>query len=217
MSRKQKLFHFIYKTTDVRNGNFYIGMHSTNNLDDGYIGSGTRLKHLIYKHGKDIFNMEILEFLPDRKSLRLRESEIVTSDLILEEKCMNLKPGGYGGFNNDTHQLKCSQAAGLKHAERMKKDDEYRKKYSDKLSKSGKKRHLEGKLKNFTYDWTGKKHSEESKKKMSMIKKNVGLGETNSQFGTIWITKDNQNKKIKKDGLSTFLNEGWVKGRIINK
>ena len=217
MSRKQKLFHFIYKTTDVRNGNFYIGMHSTNNLDDGYIGSGTRLKHLIYKHGKDIFNMEILEFLPDRKSLRLRESELVTSDLILEEKCMNLKPGGYGGFNNDTHQLKCSQAAGLKHAERMKKDDEYRKKYSDKLSKSGKKRHKEGNLKNFTYDWTGKKHSEESKKKMSMIKKNVGLGETNSQFGTIWITKDNQNKKIKKDDLSTFLNEGWVKGRIINK
>ena len=217
MSRKQKLFHFIYKTTDVRNGNFYIGMHSTNNLDDGYIGSGTRLKHLIYKHGNDIFNMEILEFLPDRKSLRLRESELVTSDLILEEKCMNLKPGGYGGFNNDTHQLKCSQAAGLKHAERMKKDDEYRKKYSDKLSKSGKKRHKEGNLKNFTYDWTGKKHSEESKKKMSMIKKNVGLGETNSQFGTIWITKDNQNKKIKKDDLSTFLNEGWVKGRIINK
>jgi hypothetical protein len=217
MSRKQKLFHFIYKTTDVRNGNFYIGMHSTNNLDDGYIGSGTRLKHLIYKHGKDIFNMEILEFLPDRKSLRLRESELVTSDLILEEKCMNLKPGGYGGFNNDTHQLKCSQAAGLKHAERMKKDDEYRKKYSDKLSKSGKKRHQEGNLKNFSYDWTGKKHSEESKKKMSMIKKNVGLGETNSQFGTIWITKDNQNKKIKKDDLSTFLNEGWVKGRIINK
>ena len=217
MSRKQKLFHFIYKTTDVRNGNFYIGMHSTNNLDDGYIGSGTRLKHLIYKHGNDIFNMEILEFLPDRKSLRLRESELVTSDLILEEKCMNLKPGGHGGFNNDTHQLKCSQAAGLKHAERMKKDDEYRKKYSDKLSKSGKKRHQEGNLKNFSYDWTGKKHSEESKKKMSMIKKNVGLGETNSQFGTIWITKDNQNKKIKKDDLSTFLNEGWVKGRIINK
>jgi hypothetical protein len=217
MSRKQKLFHFIYKTTDVRNGNFYIGMHSTNNLDDGYIGSGTRLKHLIYKHGKDIFNMEILEFLPDKKSLRLRESELVTSDLILEEKCMNLKPGGYGGFNNDTHQLKCSQAAGLKHAERMKKDDEYRKKYSDKLSKSGKKRHKEGKLTNFTFDWTGRKHSEETKKKMSMIKKNVGLGETNSQFGTIWITKDNQNKKIKKDDLSTFLNEGWVKGRIINK
>jgi rhamnose utilization protein RhaD (predicted bifunctional aldolase and dehydrogenase) len=35
-------------------------MHSTENLKDGYVGSGTRLKHLIYKHGKEIFNMEIL-------------------------------------------------------------------------------------------------------------------------------------------------------------
>jgi hypothetical protein len=217
MSRKQKLFHFIYKTTDIRNGNFYIGMHSTNNLGDGYIGSGTRLKHLIYKHGKDIFNMEILEFLPDRKSLKLRESEIVTSDLILEEKCMNLKPGGYGGFNNDTHQFNCSQAAGLKHAERMIKDDEYRKKYSEKLSKSGKKRHQEGNLKNFTYDWTGRRHSEESKKKMSETAKKIGVGEGNSQFGTMWITKDSQNKKIKKDDFPFYSIDGWVKGRILKK
>ena len=55
MSHLQKKYHFIYKTTDTRNGNFYIGMHSTKNLNDGYIGSGTRLKHLIYKHGKEIY------------------------------------------------------------------------------------------------------------------------------------------------------------------
>jgi hypothetical protein len=90
MSQKQKKYHFIYKTTDTRNGNFYIGMHSTENLKDGYVGSGTRLKHLIYKHGKEIFNMEILEFLPNRKSLKEREIEIVNSDLLLEKKCMNL-------------------------------------------------------------------------------------------------------------------------------
>ena len=125
MSQKQKKYHFIYKTTDTRNGNFYIGMHSTENLKDGYVGSGTRLKHLIYKHGKEIFNMEILEFLPDRMSLKEREIEIVNSDLLLEEKCMNLKPGGYGGFNNETHQFNCSQAAGLKHSERMKNDESY--------------------------------------------------------------------------------------------
>jgi len=68
MPRKVKKYHFIYKTTDTRNGNFYVGMHSTNDLNDGYVGSGDRLKKLIYKYGKDIFNIEILEFLPDRKS-----------------------------------------------------------------------------------------------------------------------------------------------------
>ena len=31
MSQKQVKYHFIYKTTDTRNGNFYVGMHSTRN------------------------------------------------------------------------------------------------------------------------------------------------------------------------------------------
>ena len=108
-------------------------MHSTDDLNDGYIGSGTRLKHLIYKHGKNIFTLDILEFLPNRKLLKIREKEIVNKDFLLEEKCMNLKPGGTGGFNNEEHQFKCSQAAGLKHRERLLNDEEYRLKYSEKI------------------------------------------------------------------------------------
>jgi hypothetical protein len=212
MSRKEKKYHFIYKTTDIRNGNFYIGMHSTDNLDDGYVGSGTRLKHLLYKHGKEIFNMEILEFLPNRKSLKEREIEIVTSDLLLEEKCMNLKPGGYGGFNNQEHQFKCSQAAGLKHSERMKNDEEYRKKRSLQISESNKNRIARGDT-SFYCDWTGKKHKEETILKMKETKKGQGLGEQNSQYGLKWITDGKNNRKIKKDEP---LPEKWKYGRISN-
>jgi hypothetical protein len=190
-------------------------MHSTDNLDDGYVGSGTRLKHLLYKHGKEIFNMEILEFLPNRKSLKEREIEIVTSDLLLEEKCMNLKPGGYGGFNNQEHQFKCSQAAGLKHSERMKNDEEYRKKRSKQISESNKKRIQKGELKSWkeNYDWTGKKHKEETILKMKETKKGQGLGEQNSQYGLKWITDGKNNRKIKKDEP---LPEKWKYGRISN-
>jgi hypothetical protein len=215
MSRKEKKYHFIYKTTDIRNGNFYIGIHSTDNLDDGYIGSGARLKHLIYKHGKKIFNMEILEFLPDRKSLKEREIEIVNTDLLLEEKCMNLKSGGYGGFNNETHQFKCSQAAGLKHSERLKTDEEYRKKRSKQISESNKKRIQKGELKSWkeNYDWTGKKHTTETLQKMKESKKGHGIGEQNSQYGTKWITNSEINSKIKKDEP---LPEGWRYGYVRN-
>ena len=217
MSRQEKKYHFIYKTTDKRNGNFYIGMHSTNNLNDGYIGSGTRLKHLIYKHGKEIFNFEILEFLPNRTLLKIREMEIITSDLLIESKCMNLKPGGYGGFNNKEHQLKCSQAAGKKHSYRMKNDEEYRKNISEKLSKSNKRRYENGDLKLFLEQgkngFKGKKHSEESKNKISDNKKNKYTGSENSQFNTCWITKSQVNKKIKKDEFNLYEKDGWTIGR----
>lgn len=48
---------------------------------------------------------------------------------------------------------------------------------------------------------------------MILSKKGKGLGELNSQFGTCWITKDNNNKKIKKEELDKYLSDGWIKGR----
>ena len=50
---------------------------------------------------------------------------------------------------------------------------------------------------------------------MSQSRKGTGLGEKNSQFGTLWITKDGLNKKIKKEELENYLNDGWIKGRKI--
>lgn len=67
-------------------------------------------------------------------------------------------------------------------------------------------------LKN-SYDWTNKTHSEESKKKMSESSKGIGKGSNNSQYGTCWITKNDNNKKIKKENLEIYLNDGWIKGR----
>ena len=72
-------------------------MHSTDDLDDEYFGSGQRLWHSINYHGKEAHSKEILEFLPDRESLRKREAEIVNEEVLSDEKCMNLIMGG-GAF-----------------------------------------------------------------------------------------------------------------------
>jgi hypothetical protein len=94
----RKQFHYIYKITRF-DGKFYIGLHSTDNLDDGYFGSGKRLWYSINFHGKEKHTKEIIEFLPDRESLRVRESELVNYELLNNVDCLNLMLGGTGGDN----------------------------------------------------------------------------------------------------------------------
>jgi len=37
------------------NGKYYYGIHSNNNLEDGYMGGGDAIKSAIKKHGKENF------------------------------------------------------------------------------------------------------------------------------------------------------------------
>lgn len=213
MARKEKKYHFIYKTTNILSGKYYIGMHSTDNLEDGYLGSGTRLRYSINKHGKENHVREILEFLPSRETLKEREKEIVTLNEIAKKECMNLTVGGEGGFTPEQQKLNA-----IKSNEKQKflkeTDPEWVEKRKQNSSNGQKKVYGEGRReKIYFYDWKNKLHSEESKRKISESKKGQGKGETNSQFGTCWITKDGLNKKIKKEDIDVYLLEGWVKGR----
>ena len=214
MARKQKNIHYIYKTTCNVTGRWYIGMHSTCNLEDGYMGSGTVLRRSIRKYGVENHSKEILELFPSREELVLREQEIVNKELIGDGKCMNIKEGGIGGFSSYEHMVKCSKAGNEKLKE-LKKDNYFLEKYKKNLSKTIKKAFSEGKMRDTlkNLDWNGKRHSDETKQLMSEKRKGTGTGETNSQFGTCWITKDGVNKKIKKEDLGTYLKEGWLKGR----
>ena len=76
MARKERKYHYIYKTSCSITNRFYIGMHSTDNLDDGYVGSGKRLWYSINKYGKEEHILEILEFHETRKILKEREKII---------------------------------------------------------------------------------------------------------------------------------------------
>ena len=60
-------------------------------------------------------------------------------------------------------------------------------------------------------DWTGRKHREESKKKIGATNSLLQMGSKNSQFGTMWITDGASNKKVQKDSA---IPEGWRKGRV---
>ena len=59
---------FVYITTNLLNGKQYVGDHSTNNLNDGYIGSGyPYFIRAIKEHGKENFKREILEFFDTKE------------------------------------------------------------------------------------------------------------------------------------------------------
>lgn len=215
MARKQKTIHYLYKTTCIVNNRYYIGMHSTNNLNDGYLGSGRRLTASVRKHGVNNHKKKILQFLETRELLIEAEIKAITPEMLTDINCMNLMCGGSGGFISEEQQRHRSMCAGLKFSEIRKNNPNIDKEYREKLSKTTKKAIEEGRIKTWKelYDWTGKKHSDETKKKMSVSSKGQGVGEKNSQYGTCWITKDGNNKKIKKEDLEIYLNEGWVKGR----
>lgn len=213
MSRKEKRYNYIYKTTNILTDKYYIGIHSTDNLEDGYIGSGKRLWYSVKKYGKENHKVEILEFLPNRRSLIEREISIVNDDLLKEELCMNLNIGGYGGFefiNNNGLNHKSNQhiLGGKASANKLKTNLEWKQRHFKIVSDIMKKNHKEGKIRYDTFK--GKKHTEETKKLMSQIRSKQSKGEGNSQYGTCWITNGRENKKIKKTDI---LPKNWWYGR----
>jgi hypothetical protein len=91
--------HIVYKTTCQVTGRYYIGMHSTDVLDDGYLGSGKRLCSSVKKHGRDQHTRIILEELPSRQAASDLEKELITDELRKDPMCMNCAPGGMGAVD----------------------------------------------------------------------------------------------------------------------
>lgn len=91
------MYYIIYQTTNIINGKKYIGKHVTNDLNDGYLGSGIVLNRAILKYGRESFTREILFFLESEDELNAKEQEIITADIVLSEDYYNVAYGGSGG------------------------------------------------------------------------------------------------------------------------
>jgi hypothetical protein len=210
MGRKEKKYHYIYKITCLKNNRYYIGMHSTDNLEDGYMGGGKRIKNSVKKHGKDAHRKEILGFFESRNLLRQREIELVNEELLNDPMCMNLQPGGGGGFINEEHIKKFRKASSEWSKEKWKTEGFFDK--NREVNSLRMKKMHENKV--IKYDtFSGKKHSNETKEKIGSKNSISQKGEKNSQFGTIWINRDNLDKKISSKEKSKYLAEGWNLGR----
>ena len=88
------MYHYFYKITNNINGHFYYGIHSTDNLDDGYMGSGRYLRRAYKKFGIENFSKEIVKFFENREDCANFEKEIVTEELVNDSNCYNISLGG---------------------------------------------------------------------------------------------------------------------------
>ena len=214
--REEKKFNFIYKTTNLSNGKFYIGMHSTDNLGDHYLGSGKRLRYSIKKHGIKNHKLKILKFLPNRDTLKTKEKEIVNESLLKDPLCMNLKEGGEGGGKlwNKDHAKKFHAAGGKKvfqilsqrHSKKLKTDLKYKERYSQIMKDSN------------NPGFSNKTHTKETKDLMSKSQKlRLKNPSKNSMFNKCWIFNNElkQNKAISIWEFEEFQKIGWQKGRKI--
>jgi len=101
-----KKYNFVYKTTNLINKKIYIGVHSTDKLDDGYLGSGKYLAKAIEKYGIYNFEREIIKYFDNIENAYLFESEVVNEEFVNRQDTYNLTTGGHGGYNNISEQGK---------------------------------------------------------------------------------------------------------------
>jgi hypothetical protein len=121
---REYVYHIVYKITNKVNNKIYIGIHSTNNKNDNYLGSGDLLKTAIKKYGRDKFSKEILYCYETRTQARTMEALIVDSEFCSRKDTYNLAVGGMGvenqyGINNHMYG---KQAVNAKKVRAVHKD-----------------------------------------------------------------------------------------------
>lgn len=219
---------FLYIKTHNKTGLKYFGK-TVSKYPEKYKGSGVYWTRHLEKHGNDV-TTEIYGYYTDREiclqdALEFsEENNVVTSP-----EWANLIPETVDTFNgviitNKNIYGKNGQSGyGLENLlpqkeiiNLLKSRGEYEQ-YCKKLSNAIKEAHASGKiLSNFKTNNPMNDATIKEKHKNKLQEIQHQQGEKNSQYGTCWVTSPNKtkHKKIKKEFLNEYYEQGWFIGRL---
>lgn len=134
------MHYYLYEVKNKINNKIYVGVHKTDNLEDGYMGSGKAILQALEKYGIENFEKIILEFFSDTETMFRREAEIINEEFLARDDVYNLRRGGMGGFDW-INQSGISKFKGKTHSDETKKilSDLMKGKKRPELSKACKK------------------------------------------------------------------------------
>lgn len=89
-------YHYVYRIDFLDTGEYYIGKHSTPNLEDGYAGSGS----LLEGKGEQISRFSIVSFHNTSEEALRAEKELIGNLWREDPKCLNQMRGGKGGWEH---------------------------------------------------------------------------------------------------------------------
>ena len=117
--KHEKQHHLLYKITNKINGKYYIGVHSTDSIDDGYMGSGKLIKRAVEHYGPENFVREIVFRGESREEVLELEELIVSPEFVKLDESYNLSVGGSSMVDSKMKQgedifINHQRSAGLK-------------------------------------------------------------------------------------------------------
>ena len=150
------MYHYIYKTTS-KSGLYYYGRHSTENINDGYVGSGTWVRSI---KDKSTLSKDIVEMCSSVSELKDRERYYISAH-IGNPSCMNYNENSCG-FSSINNPAKSTPKSILSERVSGSKNGMYGKTHSAEYKK-----HLSETMSGEGNPFYGKRHTEETKKRIS--------------------------------------------------
>lgn len=179
-------YYIVYQTLNIINKKIYVGSHSSDDLEDDYLGSGTILQLAIAKYGRAAFERTNLFIFNTPEEMYAKEKEIVNNLFLQRKDVYNLAEGGCGGYRGaEAHARQSSKMKG-------------RAPSREAIEKSAKLR-------------KGSKDSEEVRLRKKEAAKRIPKDHLKNLIKIFKIGSDIKIKFIREEDCGSWFEQGWTR------